>query len=477
MVPSLLCGIATIPSAWWIARRWFGPEAGCAVMWLVALNEFHAAYSRTALTDVPVTLAILWAVFAAWKLLLNPTIKAGLLTGGLTAIAWWLKYSGWLPLAILLVGGMVFQCLVRPEDRRWKPWAFATGVAILTAAVLWIPVYRDCLAVGGYGAVATNHRGYILGWSHWWIDFVRQAESFGVYFRVTGFALVWAMIPPYLRAFRSSTAKCLIMALAFSPIGYVLFLPSGFWFHVLALAVVAIAFEVRDWQQGRLSNAEIAAGALVTTWFCGLLVTTPLYHPYPRLLLPWWLAASLLGAWSIARLNQLTSIRVDRAVSRSRPTSWRMWIHEVCQNPRVLVVAIFAVIGFVMTGPENGASEVRRGTRDAAMQIADQLRPHSDTAIVSVYGQPAAVLALRELGVAAVVSAGPEAAARLDGSWLVVSSDADRDSTWNENWPKVADRFELVSTFPTNPSSIVLLDQGPMPTAPPDVGLRLYRRR
>ncbi len=477
MVPSLVCGIATIPSAWWIARRWFGPAAGYAAMWLVALNEFHAAYSRTALTDVPVTLAILWAVFAAWKLLLDPTVKNGVITGVLTAIAWWLKYSGWLPLAILIVGGAVFQCLVRPEERRWKAWSLATAVAILTAGVLWLPVLSDCQAVGGYSAVAANHRGYIMGWSHWWANFMTQAECFGTYPILTAYGL---MIVMNLHGYRDWKWPALSKAFGVFfvlPMWLSFAAPEWLWPLFLMAAGVAIVDGLRAWKHAELPLAQVAAAAALSTWFCGLLVTTPLYQPYPRLLMPWWLATALLAAWCLQRVSRFMPPPAVNVVLHAGQTAESGFADFGLRHDLFMFVLVVGVVVLMTQMPEHRTWEDRRGYRAAAERIAAEMKPQSDTAIAQVYGLPPVVLALRDRGVAAVVCGGAEAAARLAGSWVIVSSDADRDSTWNDNWPKVADQFELVRTIPVNPSSIVLLDNGPLPSDPPPVEVRVYRHR
>ncbi len=484
MVPSLLCGIATIPSAWWIARRWFGPAAGYAAMWLVALNEFHAAYSRTALTDVPVTLAILWAVFAAWKLLLDPTVKNGVITGGLTAIAWWLKYSGWLPLAILIVGGAVFQCLVRPEERRWKAWSLATAVAVLTAGVLWLPVWYDCQAVGGYSAIAANHRGYIQGWSHWWANFVTQAHSFAVYHHLTAFSFLAATSLSFGGETWQAVTRLrwIRIPLLVAFVAFFLIDPAFlFWIVFIAAAIAGIVFSIGDYKSSKLSVVEIASCAVASTWFTGLLVATPLYQPYPRLLLPWWMASVLLASWVVKRVAAPCSPTVEDAILKDSQANV---VPPIRLREAAASVVLFIVLG-VLQWPFNWFLpsrveplwESRGGFRKAAMTMADVMQPQSDTAIAQVYGLPPVVLALRERGVAAVVCGGPEAAARLAGSWLIVSSDADRDSTWNSAWPNVADQFELVRAMDINPSLIVRLDNGPLPANPPPVEVRLYRRR
>lgn len=481
MVPSLLCGIATIPSAWWIARQWFGPAAGYTAMWLVALNEFHAAYSRTALTDVPVTLAILWAVFAAWRLLLDPTVKNGVITGVLTAIAWWLKYSGWLPLAILLVGGAVFQCLVRSEERRWKAWSIATVVAVLTAGVLWLPVLSDCQAVGGYSAVAANHRGYIMGWSHWWGNLVTLSQCHEHYLSVLLFVAIGVWLSYSLDRNWTSIVRWQYTL----PAAVLIFIAAWLvrsvssWVLMLTVATTSMVLGILARCHSELSREETAAGALASTWFVGLFLMTPLYQPYPRLLLPWWLASILLTCWVPLRFGSQSKLTEPNELLASRrtfewPKSELLLIPPMMIGLLALLVALSTTVFKEVTV---SLREDRRSFRNAAEETSKIIRQADDQSIAQVYGLPPVVLALRERGVAAVVCGGPEAAARLAGSWVIVSSDADRDSTWNDHWPKVADQFELVRTIDINPSSIVRLDNGPLPPDPPPVEVRVYRHR
>lgn len=492
MVPGLLCGIATIPSAWWVARRWFGPTAGYAAMWLVSLNEFHAAYSRTALTDVPVTLAILWSVFAAWKLLLDPTVKHGVITGLLTAIAWWLKYSGWLPLAILLVGGAVFQCLIRPEERRWKAWISASAVAVLTAGVLWLPVLSDCQSVGGYSAVVANHRGYIMGWSHWGANFVTLGDCFATYSEHQ--FLVWylaGLLPVGYALARSGLGQFVVLMVFVLTGSLTDRLVGGYWYFTVIIGFAGVGWAIWCWRRAAISVSQIAACALASTWYCGLTLMTPVYQPYPRLMLPLWMSSVLLAAWCVQQLDNwlrgrfsitsevLTIGFPDQASldGGNRLGVKPAWRARFGLTGPLLVGVILLALGVSALMAEPQTWEYRTWYASAAAEIGDKVIDHSNSAIVQVYGLPPVVLALRERGVAAVVCGGPEAAARLEGAWLVVSSDADRDSTWNERWQNVADQFELVRSLDLNPSSIVRLDHGPLPPDPPPVELRLYRRR
>ena len=53
------------------------------------------------------------------------------------------------------------------------------AIAAVIAVVLWSPVLWDCEEVGGYFAVAANHRGYVEGWSAWLKNARLQFEEHG----------------------------------------------------------------------------------------------------------------------------------------------------------------------------------------------------------------------------------------------------------------------------------------------------------
>ena len=67
MLVGIFCGGCTVAVVWWVAREWFGLESGIAAATLAAFSDFHILYSRTALTDVPLSLWMLLAVYFIWK--------------------------------------------------------------------------------------------------------------------------------------------------------------------------------------------------------------------------------------------------------------------------------------------------------------------------------------------------------------------------------------------------------------------------
>src|SRR5918995_897577 len=110
--------LGAIAAAWWLGRRAFGTtSAGAVAAAAVAVCTIHVAYSRTAVTDVPLTLgvAVALALMVAGRLELAG-VAAGLAMG--------FKYPGLLLLVPLVIAG-------------WRQWSrLAVSVALAIAAFL-----------------------------------------------------------------------------------------------------------------------------------------------------------------------------------------------------------------------------------------------------------------------------------------------------------------------------------------------------
>jgi hypothetical protein len=114
-IVAVVLSLGAIAAAWWLGRRAFG--TGLVAAAVVAVCTIHVAYSREAVTDVPLTLG----VGAALALMVKGRIQlAGLAVG----LATGLKYPGIFLLVPLVVAA-------------WKQWArLAVGVALAVAAFL-----------------------------------------------------------------------------------------------------------------------------------------------------------------------------------------------------------------------------------------------------------------------------------------------------------------------------------------------------
>ncbi|RMG33993.1 MAG: phospholipid carrier-dependent glycosyltransferase, partial [Planctomycetota bacterium] len=185
MLPAMALGTITVLGVWWLARQWYGGTAGCLAAFLVACSDYHILFSRTALTDAPMTCFLVFGLACAWR-----GFEIGrtrwLVLGGLAfGLAWWTKYNGWLGIAIVVAGTVAAEIERRIRrgttaepikgtsshghptfpgsavvERPNPVWAciLLTGIS----AAVWSPVWWSLQSVGGYGPVARNHAKYWL---------------------------------------------------------------------------------------------------------------------------------------------------------------------------------------------------------------------------------------------------------------------------------------------------------------------------
>src|ERR671936_958347 len=117
-IMAVLLAVGAIAATWWLGRRAFGtPAAGVVAAAIVAVCTIHVAYSRAAVTDVPLTLGVAVALTLMVKGRLELAgIAVGLATG--------FKYPGVFLLVPLVVAG-------------WRRWgALAVSVVLAVAAFL-----------------------------------------------------------------------------------------------------------------------------------------------------------------------------------------------------------------------------------------------------------------------------------------------------------------------------------------------------
>jgi 4-amino-4-deoxy-L-arabinose transferase-like glycosyltransferase len=327
IIPSLIAGIATIPSIWWVGRRWFGATASLTSAWLVATSDFHVCYSRAALTDVPVCVFMLWAVYFIWRTFERATMppeksvergkqKASsrsplpwsdiLLAGLFTGLAWWTKYNGWLPLAIGLAGGAFWQFLTPKKERQIGRTLTCWGLVASVAFLIWSPVlwHLQDQKYGGYASVAANHRQYIVGLKGWTNSAQTQMCNIGTYenpldifyapFRNQNslrqdFVPDMQTIVSYARVGQWRFAFETLHRMLFKTI-FILFAPIG---SLVICSWICFRKSFLD-----RNSTELIPACLAVAWFVGMTFATPMYHPYPRLVFPWLFSTwILIGAW------------------------------------------------------------------------------------------------------------------------------------------------------------------------------------
>src|SRR5207237_4975183 len=114
-IVAVMLGLSAIAASWWLGRRAYG--SGVVPAAVVAVCTIEVAYSRVAVTDVPLTLG----VAAALALMVKGRIE---LAGVAVGLATGFKYPGVFLLVPLIVAG-------------WGRWArLGAGVVLAIAAFL-----------------------------------------------------------------------------------------------------------------------------------------------------------------------------------------------------------------------------------------------------------------------------------------------------------------------------------------------------
>ena len=508
LLPGLLFGCATILLTWHVARDWFGPRAGLAAVALVSLSDFHCVYTRTVLTDTPLAFCLLLAVYLTERALRSGSTPGLLAAGTATGLACWTKYNGWLPLAIGLSGAVAWFIVHRPTNpglaRLVARWL---GIAVVAFAV-WCPVWFGLQDVGGYHSVAENHRGYLVGWSGWPGAAVRQ---FANHRALDGWPSALSLLVAPLLAgpfLARSDPRFTWNAREDAGMGRAWALPLAGGLVLVACSL----FSVSSLVLGAASLCGIAANLrrpvasqhvhqrrdvslpcwLIAAWLIGLTLATPFYRPYPRLTLPWLIAAwlgtsAMLGWWAEMIYGRLQTTRnVGAVVSRSFAVGFLS----------IAVLSVALAVGASLqrvrnpvvhawddrTGMETAAAEIKTACQRRTSFRAHQRDPAES--LVYVYGEPALFFHLRAMGVPAapiadLSFAGPNRTRSNIATFLVTGPHAARSPVFREEWRKLHVVFDPVDTFDYAPSEIVKLNHmaGQAPgagAAHPSETIRLY---
>jgi 4-amino-4-deoxy-L-arabinose transferase-like glycosyltransferase len=448
MLPSFLAGCGTIAALWWLGRSWLGPRAGIAAAAMAAVSQYHVAFSAAALTDVLLGLWIVLAVDAIARSVGAGDIKWAVIAGLFTGLAWWTKYNGWLPLAIegaavgglwgwgwasevgsreSGVGGQRSEVRGRKSEIRSEGAGEANGTRIarciacflVTCAValaVWSPYFLSLQSRGGYGPIAANHSKYVIGFAGWVDAAGRQVANFVV---LDGWSSVIGLF-------------------------------------AALVAAVLVGSRPSDAPEQAPSRVGIA---LLVAWWVGLLVATPCYWPYPRLLLPW-LLATWLGI----------GVLLDLVIGRWR----RGWL-----LPAVGAVVVTIAVGLAWVDrPAPSIWRAMSHDRRSVMTIARQVQADLDRLVpagtnntngtpsraVYVYGEPAMFFQLAAGGEAAVMPAQQVAnrPAILGGrelpTFLVVGPHAERDPQFAMQLADAVNKWRVVGEYSYVPSPLVWLD-------------------
>lgn len=471
VLPGLVFGTLTPLLFWWTARFWFGTAAGLFVLVISTCSEFHISYSRMALTDVP-SLGLIIASVATGSLAIHRnSLRMACVAGGLSGLAWWVKYTGWLPLAILTSGSLAWWIADGRRALRGGRLLLLLGAMSLSAAVIFLPCWWSLQSIGGYSAVAANHAGYLASWQQWsshlseQLAFQMQMDGPWGAASVAAGIILAAFAAALSRQRFTWNASAVLETNARYPglerhpvaVKTVLLrtIPAAVCLGLLCLRVrtpimlgcIAIGglsgmflqpvFRVSDGQPrfaGRLWSAIRPGEAtalgfwLSLAWVTGLLFATPFYQPYSRLMLPliagvWLSAAGGISWWLHSQLIALSTAHSGAGLPRPVQVVRRL----------LLLALLMAAFGSSMLVPDGDGNAVfvslddvlgnpvypdRRDIRRAAVDVANKCvrqlrgkeRPRSAVAADTVFTPS---LLLERRGREEVISEDPPTSAEL----------------------------------------------------------------
>lgn len=378
MIPCVLCGVATVALLWWIAREWYGPTGAAIASTLLALSDVHILFSRSALTDVPMTLLMSAGIYAGWKSITTRKLSWLVVSGVLAGVAWATKYNGWLTLAVIASASTAWRVVERGDTNvvNSRPIFRWFAIAAIAGAV-WVPVLSSLDDVGGYAAVSENHRQFFVGLSGWWDSAMRQIRMVQL---AASSGTVWPAVG--LIGFGALAIRPLSQGIAFFAASVI-----GTRFRLLTFVVASVGTSVKSIRDLIQKVAETPARKLATwmtlAWLFGLTVAIPLYTPYLRLVVP------LIPAGCLAWADLAT--RNDRTV-------WTNRSHvRAAFGLLALVLAIWTV-GVFATARERAANGTEYLTsRGASQRVTETLLDEVPKAIhagesrdvgLYVYGEP-----------------------------------------------------------------------------------------
>ncbi|MEX2174045.1 MAG: glycosyltransferase family 39 protein [Pirellulaceae bacterium] len=472
LLPSFLTGCGTIVALWWFGRSWFAPRVGLAAAALCALSDFHIAYSAAALTDVLLGLWLLLAVDAIGRSLLKTDYRWAIGAGVYCGLAWWTKYNGWLPLAIEAAALPIAWLLLRPSSKQLAGWLGCWAVTALVAAAILSPFLLSLQASGGYGPIAANHAKYVVGLAGWVNSLSRQIASqhileSGLSPFAMGVSLVVADMLFSLRAERGLlpvSRRTTTLVIGTLVLGSIVLAAIGTSFLVLtAAAAVGLSIRTillaRSQPQDDEARRAIFGVSLVAAWWLGLLVATPCYWPYPRLVAPW-----LLASWLGAALcwDQVLRAWADPRRADALRTGVRQRL--VLLGGVWLAMIVAAIIGWTQRPPAETISPWtdRQGLQRVAVGIQKELGPESRA--VYIYGEPALFFQLSaagEVATAPVQSIPQEPTrqgTRVVPTYLAIGPHAWVDSAFRRDWAARQLDWKLVGSYSLRLSPLVSLD-------------------
>ena len=580
-LPSLLFGSLSIIVFWRMARAWFGVAAGIFLAAVVAMSDFHIIYSRMALTDVTCLFWVACSVYVGTLAVARSSLRSAILSGAACGLAWWTKYTGWLPIAILVSGTSLWWIWRGRKSIGAIRTLSILATIVVSALATFAPWWWRLQAVGGYAAVSKNHAGYMhslssqsLSWatvdawtehlgqhlaSQFWHDGMSGAISLGLgmlaaaWFRwkladrSTGNAdtgnsnqaspagqSAAGRFPPRRIMVRFAVASIAMMvfslrvwtplvlfSLALGGLGGIFLWPvlDRAWTRRITRDLSPTAEGALPLSRGDLLAAPLVdpslAYCITLAWFCGMLLVTPLYHPYARLFFPllasvwlaaaggvsWWLESNLSvarrpesaspavnsgGSWGQRLLQSLLMVAVLTAILQrdeadelvivspmdlltSELYKDRTSINRAAE--RIADASVLSSLGEwkpVRLSLSKGETISPRKVLEARSADAPNRELSRETRekqklVVYGYGEPALLLHLAQAGlmvnpVSHLNLAEPDGSEPAVPTFLVIGPNAKRTPGFWEEWFRQDRHFELVTEVRYKPGDVSLLD-------------------
>jgi len=223
-----------------------------------------------------------------------------------------------------------------------------------------------------------------------------------------------------------------------------------------AVGLFSVRNRMQKKTQGEAADWRAAMGiAIMATWFIGLLLATPCYTPYPRLVLP-----GVLAAWISAAVNIEFLLDTDGTNPLSQPPTRRGDTRAA-----MVFLALFVPIAWWCMPHEDLKTlpTDRRQVQMASRTIHDWIRT-SEPRVIYVAGEPAMYFQLRAAGeeIVAAIQEVPTSPATIEGqpvpTFLIAGPHANSDPRFRGQMEAAKEHWRLVQSFPYEPSAIVWLD-------------------
>ncbi len=334
-LPAMLAGSVFPIVVWWFNRQWFGMAAGLIGAGIVAGSDLHVLFSRMAMTDVPALLLMLLAIGTGTGAVHQRSLLRSAMAGVLTGLAWWLKYTGWLAFAVVASGSLAWWVI---SGRRSHPLLSVLRSLLLQAACalcVFSPFLLSLQQQGGYSAIVQHHLNYSQGLAGWLDHLLEQLQLQYYLEGITG-AVALSAVLILVAAFRwcssfrftwnadsAAHRMCLLRFTLAALFLLLIGMRAGATRVLLCVAAGGIVGLLR-WPMRYRGQKHLSVSAgeesdnaaldfcpsrpstiwlwTLLAWLGGLLLTVPLYTPYPRLFLNlicpvWLLAAGGLSWW------------------------------------------------------------------------------------------------------------------------------------------------------------------------------------